>query len=105
MRRRIKYIFFILYEGETLQGEVIWKNKALFTFIHRKTTPIKDENRNIVFSPEYNPRPWYVRRLTKIQNPIQKVIASQFATEKVYYQDNEVGESVRHYLDWCENHA
>lgn len=104
-KKDIKYIFFIVYEGETLQGEVIWKNKALFTFIHKKTTPIKDENRNIVFSPEYNPRPWYVRRLTKIQNPIQKVIATQFATEKVYYQDNEVGESVRHYLDWCENHA
>ena len=104
-KKDIKYIFFIVYEGETLQGEIVWKNNALFTFIHRKTTPIKEDNRYLVFTPEYNPLPWYVRRINKPTTQIQKFIAMQFATERVYYQDNEVGESVHHYLDWAENNA
>lgn len=104
-KKDIKYIFFIVYEGETLQGEVVWKNQALFTFIHRKTTPIKPDNKNLVFTPEYNPLPWYIRRIGKIESPLQRIIATQFATERVYYQDNEVGESVKHYLDWADNNA
>lgn len=104
-KKDIKYVFFIVYEGETTQGEIIFKDGALFTFLHRKSTPIREDNTNLIFTPEQNPRPWYIRRITKPANPLHKFIYNQFATERVFYQDNELGESVKHYIDWSLNHA
>ena len=33
---------------------------------------------------------------------IEKKIAIFYTRDKVYYQDNEVGEIVRNYLQWCK---
>lgn len=104
-KANIKYVFFIVYEDEIMQGEVIYIKDSLFVFMHRKTTPIKEDNRNLVFTPDYDPRPWYVRRFTKPVYKLHKVIYNLFAQEQVYYQDNELGESVKHYIDWSLNHA
>ena len=33
--------------------------------------------------------------------PVEKHIAEYYKSDKVFYQDNEVGEIVRNYLLWC----
>ena len=102
-KENILYTFFIVYEEEIIQCEIVHKDENIICFVHRKTTPIKDDNRNLVFTPDYDPRYWYRRRLNYPQSKLEKFIASLFAYEKVYYQDNELGESVLHYLDWCKS--
>ena len=100
--KEIKYIYFIRFNNECFQCEIIKHERLWITYIHRKTTPIKEDERNVVYQEEWDARPNYARRLLHPCNRIQKVIARFFAREKVFYQDNDVGESISHYLDWQE---
>ena len=70
-------------------------------YIHRKTTPIQDEDSDIIFSENYDPRPNHFRNIRKGTSPIHQKIAYFFKNDKVFYQDNEVGEVVRNYLQYC----
>jgi hypothetical protein len=96
----VLFTYFIEYDGELLQCEVIMVDGSTFTFIHRKTTPIKDESTDLVFTQRWDPRPNYRRKLTE-PVPLVRKLYAYFASDKVFYQDNEVGEIVRNYLIWC----
>ncbi len=96
----IMLTYFIIFNDETLQAEIVYKDACMFTFIHRKTTPIQDPDRDIIFQTEYDPRPNYFRRISKPVTPIHEKIWAFFRSDSVYYQDNEVGEIVRNYILW-----
>ncbi len=95
------YNYFIEFDGELLQCEVISANDSIFTFIHRKTTPIKDVNYEMVYSQNYSEKPNHRRKINKPVTNLEKKIYQQFVTDKVFYSDNDVGEIVRNYLMWC----
>lgn len=97
----IKFTYFIIFDGEILQCEIIMKDNNNFTFIHRKTSPIKDIEKDLVYSTEYKPLPNWKRKINKPTTELEKKIALYFAKDKVFYQDNDVGEIVRNYLMWC----
>lgn len=96
----IKFSYFIKYEDRTLQADIIIRPNEAFTFIHNKTTPIKHENQDIVFTTEADNRLNYFGRLTKPVNKAGKKILYFFANNKVFYQNNEVGEIMNRYLAW-----
>lgn len=98
----VKFRYFIKFEDQILQCEIVSKDGNTFTFIHRKTSELKDEEHDLIYSLEYDVRPNYKRRITAPQSPVEKRIASFFAQERVYYQDNDVGELVRNYLAACK---
>lgn len=98
---QIMLTYFIKFDGNLLQCEIVDTGNATFTYIHRKTTPIYDEDNDIIYTLEYDPRPNHVRRILKPSTEWQKKILLYFAKEKVFYQDNEVGEIVRNYLNVC----
>lgn len=91
--------YFIKFDDNILQCEIVENGTMSFTFIHRKTTPIKDDDNDIIYSLEYNPKPNYVRRMNKPTTKWQKMIAKYYIEDKVFYQDNEVGELVRNFLN------
>lgn len=97
----IIYTYFIEFDTEILQCEVVNVNDLLFTFIHRKTTPIKENEQNIVYRQNYDPRTNYRRKITKPMLEIEKRLYRFFLEDKVFYQSNEIGEIVRNYLLWC----
>lgn len=103
----IRYMYFIKFNDEILQCEIIrvvepiTKRLVAFTYIHRKTTDIRDENgKYLVYQEDFSPLSNYKRRITKPKSDIEKYILSFFVTDKVFYQDNDVGEIVRNYLQW-----
>lgn len=100
----IKGMFFIRFEDQLLQCEIIssHKIKAVFVFIHRKTTPIKEGDKNLVFQQENDVRLNYRRKINVCFDDAGKKIWSLFVKEQVFYQDNEIGEVVRNYLIWCK---
>ena len=105
--KNIKYMYFINFDGETLQCEIIrtvdpeTKRKVMFTYIHRKTTKIKDnDGRYLVYQEEFSPLRNYRRRITRPSSDLEKTILSFYKNDKVFYQDNDVGEIVRNYLQW-----
>ena len=57
---------------------------------------------NIIFSPEYDPRPNWRRKITKPTCDLERKLLAYFVKDKVFYQDNEVGEIVRNYLIWSK---
>ena len=93
--------YFIDFDDNMLQCEIVFLNNLTFTFIHRKTTPLKDEDNDLIYSTKYDARPNWRRRITVTNLDIERKIYQYFVTEKVFYQDNEVGEIVRNYLNWC----
>lgn len=99
--KEILFTYFIIFDGDILQCEIIRHDDLYFTFIHRKTTPIKDEEMDVVYSADYSPRYNKLRKITKPQSKMEQKIADHFKKDKVFYQDNEVGEIVRNYLMWC----
>jgi len=107
----IKFTFYIEFEGSTLQCEVIYKKEdregnhkpSYFLFIHPKTTPIKQEEKPLVYSQTVSPLPNYRRKITKATSMIEKKIQQFFIKDKVFYSDNETGEIMRNYLIWCKS--
>lgn len=98
----ILFTYFIKYKDQLLQCEIVNKDELTFTFIHRKTTDLKDEDTDIIYTTDFDVRPNYKRRITAPQSKLEQRIASYFKEERVYYQDNEVGEIIRNYLQWCK---
>lgn len=98
----IVFTYFILFDDNLLQCEIIYLDDCRFTFIHEKTTDLHNEDEDIIFSDKYDPRPNWYRNLRKPTNEIGRKIASFFREDKVFYQDNEVGEVVRNYLRYCQ---
>lgn len=100
-RKDVKYIYFIVFDDEILQCEIVFMQNKTFTFIHRKTTPIRLESSTIVFTTEFNADYHYRRKITRPIDDIGKKIASYYARDLVFYQDNEVGNIVENYLEFC----
>ena len=95
--RHIIFKYYILFDGDSLECDVVNGDEFMFTFIHRKTTVIKDPENEVIYSPEFSPYPNHHRKITKGESKLEKKIAWFFKNDKVYFSDNEVGEIVYNY--------
>ena len=93
--------YFIIFDRHKLQCEVILYDDSIYTYIHQKTGDIKHPDTDLIYTPDYNPKPNYRRNILKPTDNIGKRIALLFKNDKIFYQDNETGEIVRNYLIWC----
>ena len=94
----VLFVYYIVFNEVILQGNIIQKGSENFTYIHMKTTPIKDDDNALIYSLEMNGKPNYKRKLLSTSTYIEAQVTKYFATDKVFYQNNEVGEIVRNYL-------
>lgn len=99
----IKYLYFIEFDDILLQCDIVVlkESKMLFTFIHLKTTPIQEDNKYLVYTLNPNAKINYRRNLFVAFTPIEKLIIDMFKKDKVFYQNNEIGDVVRNYLNVC----
>lgn len=98
----VQFQYFIQYEGWTLHCEIVVVGDMCFTNVHPKTTPIQDENKDLIFSQELSPKPNWRRRITEPRTSFERSLLNFYETEQVYYSDNETGEIMREYLQWCK---
>lgn len=94
----VVFRYYILYKDNILDCEVICTESDNFTYIHKKTTPIRDTKNSLIYSLESNGKPNYKRRLLSTASKIEKRVAMYYASDKVFYQSNDVGEIVRNYI-------
>ena len=94
----VEFVYFIVFGDVILQANVIQVEDQNFTYIHAKTTPIKDPEESLIYSLEMNGKPNYKRRLISTATELERRIAMYYATDKVFYQNNEIGEIVRNYI-------
>ena len=99
----IVFKYFIDFNDQILQCEIMLYDDCCFTYVHRKTGDIKHPERDLVFSDKYDPRPNHMRNLRHPTSQLGLKVAKFFKDDQVYYQDNDVGELVRNYLMFCQN--
>lgn len=99
----IIFYYFIVFGGNTYQCEVIQdKNGEMFTYIHIKTTELKDNTKDLIYTLDYNYGLNYNRNICKPISKLQKRLLWFFQTDRVFYQSNEVGDSISNYLKICK---
>ena len=97
----VVFRFYIIFAGDTLECEIVSKNENAFIFIHRKTSEIHEGE--LIYTTDYDPRPNYRRKITIATSRCEEKIRDLFRKDKIFYADNETGEIVRNYLQWCTN--
>lgn len=100
--KQIVFTYFIVFNDSTYQCEIISVNGDLFTFIHDKTTHIKDRQDNLIYSLDYNVSLCYNRNILKPINELQKKVLWFFANGRVFYQNNSIGNAIENYLKLCK---
>ena len=58
-------------------------------------------DKDIIFQEEHDYRYNFRREITNTFDKLGELIAYDFTTDKVFYQDNMTGDSINSYLKWC----
>lgn len=98
----IEFTYFIEFNDNLYQCEVVTKDPDFFTYIHIKTTEIQDKQNDLIYTLDYHSQLNYNRNILKPQSQLQKNLLWYFMTDRVYYQNNEVGDSINNYLKICK---
>lgn len=114
----IRFTYYIKFDNEVFQCEIIRvkdtsENKVIkdsvpctnkdiyFTYIHAKSSELKYLERDLVYQQEIDPHPNIRRKITNPYDDMGRYIFSFFTQEKVFYQDNSIGNAIQSYLQWC----
>ena len=100
--KNIIFTYFIDFNDSLYQCEIINKDDNVFTYIHEKTTPIKNPDKDIIYTMEYNPKINYNINILKPLNDYQNKITWFYTHDRVYYQNNNVGDAINNYLKICK---
>lgn len=101
----IAYHFYIVFDSDIIQGNLISLDDTTFLYFHRKTTPIREDNEQLVYQQQTDHRRNYRINILKPYSKVDKYIAELLRRKKAFYQDNEVGEIVNNYIKWCAVNA
>ena len=94
----IMFVYFVVYEEYTLQCEVIQVGDEVFTYVHEKTTEIKNPDDDLIFSTEITSKRNYRVGILKPRDKMGEKIAFFYKHNLVFYQNNEVGEILTNYI-------
>ena len=100
--KNIVFTYFIDFNDSIYQCEIINKDANVFTYIHEKTTPIKNPDKDIIYTLDYNPKINYNVNILKPLNDYQNKITWFYTHDRVYYQNNNVGDAINNYLKICK---
>lgn len=100
--KNIMFTYFIDFNDSIYQCEIINKDTNVFTYIHEKTTPIKNPDKDIIYTLDYNPKINYNVNILKPLNDYQNKITWFYTHDRVYYQNNNVGDAINNYLKICK---
>lgn len=93
--------YYIEFNDNIYACEIIELSDLAFTYIHAKTTPIKDPDNQLIYTLDYNPKPNYNRNLFNPMNKAQSRVLWFFKHDKVFYQNNNIGDAIKNYIKTC----
>lgn len=93
--------YFIEFNESLFQCEIVETEGVYFTYIHNKTTPIKNLEDDLIYSLNFEPSLNHVRSIYKPRNKVQQRVLWFFKNDKVYFQDNEVGDTISNFIKLC----
>ena len=93
--------YYIEFNDNIYACEIIELGDLAFTYIHAKTTTIKDPDNQLIYTLDYNPKLNYNRNLFNPLNKVQTRILWFFKHDKVFYQNNNIGDAIKNYIKTC----
>lgn len=94
----IIFRYFIIFNDNILEADIVSTGDSVFTYIHAKTTPIKNPDTDLIYTMEDSTKSNYCRDLLSTATPIQSKVTWFYSAKKVFFQSNEIGEIVRNYI-------
>lgn len=109
--KNVRYTFYVYWEYDLMAGQVVQAKDPetgvtcdFLYFSFEENLEISDLKKNtLIYTPEHSPLPNYRRKITRPTNDLERVIASYFIREKVFYEDNTTGDNITNYVQWCGN--
>lgn len=98
----IQFTYFIEFGDNVYQCEIVVIKDVTFTYIHEKTTPIQNPDKDLIYTLDYIPKMNYNRSIFKPMNKLQDRILWYYKTDRVFYQNNDVGDTISNYLKICK---
>lgn len=99
----VVYFFYIIFNEDIVQGNIISIEDKIFIYFHRKTTPLRDDNKQLVYKTEDDVSRNCRVNILKPYGKADRKILHLMQIRKCFYQDNEIGEIVNNYIKWCQN--
>lgn len=94
----ILFIFFIQFNNELLQCEIISDINEIFVFVHRKTTELKNNSTDLIYNlnsnSELNIRYSFIKPIDRIDEKILYL----YKANRFFYQSNDVGEILANFV-------
>lgn len=101
----VKFTYFIVYNDNILQCEVVITGQYNFTFVHPKTTELRHPDKDLIFDTGASPLYNYNRKIGQGKADLMAKITQYYRDEKLFFSDNETGEVMRNYLEWCKHNT
>lgn len=95
----ILFTFFIEFDSNIFQCEIInFQNANVGIYIHTKTTDIKDRDKDLIYTLEDSEKLNYCKAIQKPINKLTQKIYALFKMDKVFYQNNDVGNTIANFM-------
>jgi len=98
----IVYVFLIKWKKAVYQCEIVNKDFNVFIYVHSKTTPIKDDNTTLIYDIIPTGRCNYSSNIFNPRNKIEQLIRNLIVSDKIFYQNNMIGDYVNSFLKCCK---
>lgn len=101
-RKDILYIFLIKWKKAVYQCEIVCKDEQMFIFCHVKTTPIKDDINTLIYDIIPTGKINYSSNIFQPRTHLEQVIKGLIVNEKIFFQNNVVGDYITSFLKYCK---
>lgn len=101
----VLFQFFVQFDESLLHAEIVVTDSDYYIFVHPKTTPIKDEQDDIVYTNVPNQKWNYRVGISNHMDSLSQLITKIIRENRVFYSDNETGEVLRNYIMWSTQYS
>ena len=99
--KEIIYTYYIVFDTDILECNVVRTENMYFTFVHKKTSELEERPTDLIYSTQFDARPNFRRNITKPRSDLERRVVEFYMNDKIFYDSNETGEIIRNYLIWC----
>ena len=95
----LAFTFFLQFDNDLLQANIYaYENGDEFIFWFPKTTPLKYPDEDLIYSDQFDSRCNWRVDFSHPQTPEEAAIAKLISMNKMFFADNQTGETLRNFL-------
>ena len=97
----VVFKYWIVFDGEEYECEIVQKDNYLFTFIHPHTSNVKHQETDVIFNTEQILDNYHQYSLLRSNLPtdFMSKINLFYKSKQVYFSDNSTGNAISSYLE------